>query len=1200
MGHRRRTASGNAWNEGEVTMNARGKHIKHRPTQCVGRWFARSLLLAALVGTAGTALAAPPVELPSFVDAPQDISCNTTPFGQHAPMAQDVEAMSLLATTGLDVIDEYRPPAGTESPPFVRTYRSNLLQAGLTGAKFQRAVSIDFNGDGRDEVVAAYRMPDGNLKLAVYRRDTPAGAVLLDTWSMNQSFSQVELAAGDLDGSKNGHQELGVLLRMSSGGVRVVVLEGDGNGGIAEMDNSQAGLWQRPGPYNMVSLAVGDLLLSGHEQLVMVGDSGFGTNRVLNYELMEYSPSTQQLPIVAGDDDIGSIAFTSPMVTFGTGAGVDSVLKIDADVGDVVDGAAAELVLHVQFVRNGYDYIGQRLVHFTTERNDSGGITGIDLYRRSPTQDFDADRLVQGQNENGLASFEATIANVDARAPAEIVLARSIPGGQVKVSAYTVAVDRMAGFAYTNTSRTVNFRNTSTGEPVSYDWDFGDGSGLIHAANPTHTYSGTGTSYTVKLTATYADNSTLSYQHALNLSVNVEDGGVKSVWQYHFEDTAYEASYPISDVTDVSFLNIATGDMNRDGTVDVLTTMRNTTGTVVRSRWWLQDPEDPASFTGAHQSESNSAFNGMTAMDLVASDFDGDSLHGTLGDVCKQVTEPQVRQVVWLPPYFSVLQSTAEKKSSWGQSTSQTSSTETRSGSYVSHDVSGYVGVEVGTPDNLPYTIEASVSVTAGRNWQTGHGQVHGEDSTLTVDEGSEQTQGEALVNYEDNTFDCYSYDVFRAAGGLDPDSGMRMCARTGERHLTPSDAEQWDTTLPAAAINNPAIGHKPAQWFPLHRDWSSLALFHPVSSNAAFMGDNGATNATDGVFATEARSGGTSMQPYIQIDLGRVRDISNIRVFPAAGEAAYLTGFRVYASRTPMTGSGLPSGAGISVYAQETEDDASYDRWNIWTRNPAQPTDLLQARYIRLQHPGSATLRIAEVQVFGDLHLDPPAYPQAVCDQVANDDVFSALVWNPQAEKFAAIDVRGNLLWTGAGNWPPPRDDDNDGANDYPGCTNNANVPAMSIWEGTVVGGTGTKTWNLSQSQGSLNGTTKSFDSATRVGAAFDFKAGFIAKVIGGAAYEFTKGITREVQNSSYWSGGLDMGGAIGGFINSYQYVLNTCRYQPRPYAYHQFDRSDTGYRHDVYTVDYVVREGSGLWVRKAVPSICYGDRIFASGFEY
>ena len=60
------------------------------------------------------------------------------------------------------------------------------------------------------------------------------------------------------------------------------------------------------------------------------------------------------------------------------------------------------------------------------------------------------------------------------------------------------------------------------------------------------------------------------------------------------------------------------------------------------------------------------------------------------------------------------------------------------------------------------------------------------------------------------------------------------------------------------------------------------------------------------------------------------------------------------------------------------------------------------------------------------------------------------------------------------------------------------------------------------------------------------------------------------------------------------------TCRYRPRPFAYALPDRSDTGYLHEAYAVDYVVQEGStGLWTRANVPGQCFGDRIFADGFE-
>jgi PKD repeat protein len=50
---------------------------------------------------------------------------------------------------------------------------------------------------------------------------------------------------------------------------------------------------------------------------------------------------------------------------------------------------------------------------------------------------------------------------------------------------------------------TVNFTDLSTGEPISWLWDFGDGTGTSTAQNPFYTYSTSG-AYTVTLTATNA------------------------------------------------------------------------------------------------------------------------------------------------------------------------------------------------------------------------------------------------------------------------------------------------------------------------------------------------------------------------------------------------------------------------------------------------------------------------------------------------------------------------------------------------------------------------------------------------------------------------------------------------------------------------------------------------------------------------
>ncbi len=57
----------------------------------------------------------------------------------------------------------------------------------------------------------------------------------------------------------------------------------------------------------------------------------------------------------------------------------------------------------------------------------------------------------------------------------------------------------VAGFSYEIDCRTVNFTNSSSNDPTSYAWDFGDGNSSTQE-NPQHTYADVGT-YTVTLTA---------------------------------------------------------------------------------------------------------------------------------------------------------------------------------------------------------------------------------------------------------------------------------------------------------------------------------------------------------------------------------------------------------------------------------------------------------------------------------------------------------------------------------------------------------------------------------------------------------------------------------------------------------------------------------------------------------------------------
>ena len=62
----------------------------------------------------------------------------------------------------------------------------------------------------------------------------------------------------------------------------------------------------------------------------------------------------------------------------------------------------------------------------------------------------------------------------------------------------------MAGFTSSSPDdlgEITTFTNTSNGSNLTFEWDFGDGSPIVTAPNPTHTYAMTGT-FAVIITAT--------------------------------------------------------------------------------------------------------------------------------------------------------------------------------------------------------------------------------------------------------------------------------------------------------------------------------------------------------------------------------------------------------------------------------------------------------------------------------------------------------------------------------------------------------------------------------------------------------------------------------------------------------------------------------------------------------------------------
>lgn len=1174
-------------------MNALHENSKTGPACLLHRGF-QSLAIALLVlggGLESPVAKAGDTALPRFVThVSTPIDCESSPFGGKVSLGWEAEMMEVL-------VNDAGPDNGPVSHlnVFQFDHQTEALTPWLTdGSGFYIAevldvIDIDLNGDGREEAVIATRSVYDTLRLFVMGRDASGNPDLFDSYEASGAFDKVELAAGDFDGSTDHHQELAVL-KQTNAGLEAYILTGNDSGGIAEANDTYSGYWERNNGFQNVSMASGDFLLDGRDQIVVSYDFYSPTLGYIAYYVLEFESEIPDI-MSSGPNDIamGNVHFYH---TFDTAfltddpshnPTLDNIMRMELQAGNVVDSAAAELVEFIHFADGEASHLGMRLHHFITSRDANNRITGISFARREGVgRDFDSS-IVIANSYGAPTEFAATIANIDAIAPGEIVLSRTEASTQrLSVLAYTAKTDLVAGFTYVTSNLFVQFDNTSTGENiVSRSWDFGDGSDPVHVMDPSHEYAAAG-SYDVTLQISSEDNETRTYTTELTVGPGSSSGGVAVPYMYLLEaDPAYQDYYDALHVP--TMVDIAAEDMDADGITEIMTVAKTADDILLRSTWHVAGTTPVASLVGTHDAELDAAYESLTTLGIAAVDFDGDSLRASVGSDCRTVEEPQVRQLVWLPPYFTKLQDNADKQAAFGRRIESGSDVEQRAGSFTSHDVSGYVGLTVG---DAAYGIEATVKATAGQRYQSSSGEIHGNGYSFEVGQGYIQNQGEALVVLEENSFRCYSYEVTTEIAGSVPDSGIRMCERIeGSEQISGTDAVSWDTDIAAGSPDHP-----PAQWVPLHRDWQSMSLFRPVSSNAAFAGGAGAEKATDGMFSTASTATAASLHPYLQIDLGEVRDISNIRVFPASGEAAELAGFRLYTSSSPMLGSAIPAGPAVEEYEPMTADDAVYDRWDAWTRDRNNPEQMLKARYIRLQHPGTAHLQIAEIQVFGEVHAEPTAYPNAVCDADVDDKYFLARVWDSVHQSFRNIEVRGQLLWDGTGGpWPSAM-----------ACTNDGELLAAPIWSNAFVGSSATSVWNVGDDNRNLTGDVTSFENSTYVGAEFDLTAGFVAAVTTGAAYQFATGITGDFQTTSYWSEGLELGGAIGGFANEFGDLVDECEYNPRPYAYHLRDRSITGYQHDIYVVDYIVRQGPGTWQRGNVPVLCSrADAIFANGFD-
>jgi len=942
-------------------------------------------------------------------------------------------------------------------------------------------------------------------------------------------------------------------------------------------------------------------------------------------------------------------------------ASIPVIESFEANGGDVADTAADELVYHVMFFdpTESKHVLGQRLLHFQTTRNVSNVITAIALAPPAPFPigaDWDSS-IALGAYPDPPPKFAATVAEVDAIAKEEIVTAiaghdglHGATAGPMTWAARKAYVKNDADFIWRNLEKddsndpVVAFTDSSHGQITSWEWDFGDGSGVGTDQNPRHSYASNST-YTVTLTTTdvYGAVSTASEQVTVTGNFDASPQYTNNLppgWNYVINpDTSLfhgdSAGTNYSTIAgNTTIVKVGVGDMNKDGLPEVLVAV-NSNGSGVDSHVFTRQ----ANGSFGRATYSAPADTGITNMDIAFSDFDGDGVTAVISNVsgdCANVNDTAIFALSWMPPYFSVPQSNSARFATYGKSSSTSSSTEDHSESYFSNSLSLSVGfeAEVSIPIAAIKVEEISAKVTVGAEYQFSDGETHGEENTYSINEGFSVgndnlgTDEEAVVVYQTANSNCYTYIMATADKGTLPKSKLRACNPTsGVPSMSSLGAKYWNLS---------GTVQEPYHWVPAQRDWASEALWHTVKYGSdpatpiTFVAGHGPDKAVDGRFAplkhgtgspedvdaADVLSSSAVNLPYLEIDLGFVREIRGVRVFPSAnacvpptdpppvnydclssaapldfGDAVLdLAGFRLYASATPFAGYAPPTDDdftnvvlnGISTFVQSGDGEGVYRAWNIWTADDGG--NPVHARYLRLQKPASGKISISEIQVFGDTHTEPQYYPEGVCDATVGDGIFKAYVYDFVDRQYKTIQVRGDMIWNGGV----------DGANNgVPSCTNDASVRQGPIWAATfVTTGGSAMDWNLSSDNTKSDSVTRSDEWSGRVGAEFEAKTGGDVLAVVGAAYEFVGGISKEHQSGRSVSAGFELGGGVGGFPNIAPRAY-PCNYFPRPYNFTTKDFSDTGYQHNYSVTDYVIRQipNTGLvnvWQRQNVSSLC------------
>jgi hypothetical protein len=614
-------------------------------------------------------------------------------------------------------------------------------------------------------------------------------------------------------------------------------------------------------------------------------------------------------------------------------------------------------------------------------------------------------------------------------------------------------------------------------------------------------------------------------------------------------------------------LDTAVNDLNRDGYAEIVLSLDDGRGleiiyidhdmlgtnTLPIGHWVNLDPTNLTGTTAlALGDQDNNTLKGVYAPNP-----------GTPGD-CRPITERRITAAIFTPPYWEHIQLNQNSRGAIGRTVSQNQSQESAYSYERSHSTSGFIGVGVSSGFG-PASFESNVRRTAEESYS--RSETHGSGIYTSTTEFVQTFDENPFVTFEESYYDCYGYEIQENGVPVTDTTSVRNCEFL-ETVKSATALPSWETTY--GPLSDVSGMNEALSWSPLVRDWANLALFRrdfvtqSSSSNAVLAVDGNLSGVPIDMTATHQEN-----NPWWQVDLGQSERLTKIRLWGLEDPTncqvrtscpAMLTDVYVFVSDAPFVSDDptvLLNDANVfhtslaNISPALTTITSTFPTGRVTTlQTLAEDLTPVNGRYVRVQIArDNAILSLAEVQVFGDNHVEPDRYPVDVRDPLADDDFFQVQLYdayeiNTNAQ-YKWIDVRGNLLW-------------------------DRNAPLDHL----IGPGGATVEWALSQETGNNQLAASSESHNTTVGVEFDLTVGVLAQVQIGGGEQFGTGITQEDSFRTSWGEAFNMGGYVEGFPSDYGEPpwLFDCRYRVRPYFYELTEESTfgvtTGFNVLAYTV--------------------------------